>query len=70
MLKARADGALLFGLSARNVELLMEGRPIRVDLREMGVKCKNAETLVLFYGRDEGDLVRQLLSSGVKPLIE
>lgn len=52
MLKAKSGDALIFGLSARNIELLKQGKPISVDLREMG---EEKGTVLIFYGETEDD---------------
>lgn len=46
----------VFGLSARNVELLQEGKPLRVDLAELG---GTGEVLVM-VGRTEADIAAEL----------
>lgn len=51
---------LLFGISKRNVQLLKQGKPIRVDLREMGVDA----LMVIFYSETEEGLV-----TAVTPMI-
>ena len=62
MIKAIGQGAsgqrlLILGLSRKNTELLLAGRPISVDLRSlMGLEA----TVLLIAGETEEDLVRQL----------
>jgi hypothetical protein len=45
-----------FGLSEGNIELLKEGRPIKVDLAAMG----GTGTVLIFYGRTEQNMARDL----------
>lgn len=54
MIKARAtkeDGShlLIFGLSKMNLKKLKEGKPIKVDLSEMGLPGE----MLIFYGETE-----------------
>lgn len=63
MLKAKAGDNLIFGLSARNIELLKQGKPISVDLREMG---EEKGTVLIFYGETEDDMARELMNSMTK----
>lgn len=67
MLKAvgtTGDGRplLLLGLSGENVTRLAAGEPIVFDLAEVGMA---ACQVVICYGRDEADLVRQLVLDGL-----
>jgi hypothetical protein len=55
MIKAKAqrrDGSsfVVLGLTRRNTELLLAGKPIPVDLREMGIDCQ-----VLIMGGETED---------------
>ncbi|HZO54907.1 MAG TPA: hypothetical protein VFB63_19525 [Bryobacteraceae bacterium] len=63
MLKARAGDRLVFGLSAKNIEYLMEGKPISIDLKDLGLE---GGSVVIFYGRTEGDMKRQLDEAGIE----
>jgi hypothetical protein len=63
MLKARAGDRFVFGLSAKNIELLMNGHPIDIDLRELG--CTSGHVLI-FYGKTEGDMKAALEDAGVE----
>jgi hypothetical protein len=49
MLKARAGDHIFFGLSARNLQLLRAGKPIKVELEELGL----TGSVVIFYGETE-----------------
>jgi len=62
MLKARAGERLYFGLSARNLELLMEGKPITIDLKELGLE---SGSVLIFYGRTEEDMKATLADAGI-----
>ena len=63
MLKARGDLAdgkkvAIIGLSRRNAELLLEGKPIKVNLEDIGIQ--GGPLIVLMGGEIEGDVVREL----------
>ena len=49
MIKARAGDHIFFGLSEVNLQRLREGRPIKVDLAEIGL----TGTVLIFYGETE-----------------
>ena len=57
MLKARAGDTVFFGLSARNLELLRAGRPIKIDLQDIGM----TGTAIIFYGETEEKMRDDLL---------
>lgn len=63
MLKARAGDRLVFGLSAKNIELLMEGKPIAIDLKDLGYE---EGSVLIFYGRTEADMKQQLDEAGIR----
>jgi hypothetical protein len=63
MLKARTGDRFVFGLSARNIELLQQGRPIHIDLRELGADRGN---ILIFYGKTEETMKQALLDAGVE----
>ncbi len=48
--------AIGFALSAKNIELLKEKKPIKVDLNEMGL---NADILIM-YGETEEAIIEEL----------
>lgn len=54
------DGKMLIGLglSNRNIKLLREGRPIVVDLADLGITLK-AE-IFIFTGKDERSMKKDL----------
>lgn len=56
------DGVLLFGLSARNVELLKEGKPIDIDLRTLGLPSGR---VLIFYGETEQEIRESLIVQGL-----
>ena len=62
MLKARSGDSLIFGLSALNVERLMQGKPISIDLKELGLEKGR---VLIFYGKTEEDMKRELESAGM-----
>lgn len=61
MIKFRAstdDGFILgFGLSEENVKRLKQGKPILIDLDEMGI---HGGKLTIFYGKTEAKMAREL----------
>ncbi len=61
MLKARAGDKFIFGLSAKNIELLMEGKPIAIDLTQLG----STGSVLIFYGRTEADMKDSLEEAGI-----
>lgn len=61
MLKARAGDLLIFGLSANNLRLLTDGKPIAIDLKELGLPKGR---VFIFYGKTEEDMKRTLLNAG------
>lgn len=52
----RGEIHLGFGITERNVELLKQGKPISIDLNEMGI---NASVMIM-YGETEADLLKTL----------
>lgn len=62
MLKARSGDNLIFGLSARNVQLLMEGKPISIDLRDLGLEKGR---VMIFYGETEEAMKAELENAGM-----
>lgn len=68
MIKFRAKGKngdlYGFGLSARNIELLKNGKPIVIDMMEVGIP---GMTITIVYEETEEALVRELQRHGVLP---
>jgi hypothetical protein len=62
VLKARAGDDLIFGVSALNVERLMEGKPIVINLTDLGLPKGR---VMIFYGKTEEDMKRELEASGM-----
>lgn len=62
MLKARTGDTLIFGLSALNIERLMEGKPISIDLKDLGLPKGR---VMIFYGKTEEDMKRELEAAGM-----
>ena len=63
MLKARSGDRFVFGLSARNIEKLMDGQPIEIDLKALG--CSNG-TVFIFYGETEAKMKAALEEAGIE----
>ena len=59
MIKARAGTAIIFGLSEQNVQLLKQGRPIHINLQEIGIANG---TITIFYGPTEEIIETQLFT--------
>lgn len=64
MIKARANGVLVFGLSDLNLELLCAGRPISFDLAELGLP---PQRVIIFHGRTEDVMEQYLRDAGLLP---
>ena len=62
--KARKGDLYGFGLSARNLELLKQGKPIVIDMMEIGVPNM---TIALFYGETEEAITEELKKYGMLP---
>jgi hypothetical protein len=62
--KGPQGGLYGFGLSARNVELLKQGKPIVIDMMEVGVPDMQ---IVLFYGETEEAIADELRQHGLLP---
>lgn len=66
--KSEGGNMLGIGLSERNVELLKEGKPIKIDLAEMispggGIKhteLTDLKHVVVFYGTTEEEMAKDL----------
>lgn len=57
MLKFRTDDLIGFGLSDKNILKLKNGKPIIIDMTELGVKGKK---VMIFYGKTEIDMQKEL----------
>lgn len=57
MIKARSGELLIFGLSARNIELLRQGHPIDIDLKDLGLK---GGRVLILYGETERVITEEL----------
>ena len=54
-----SDGPLIgFGLSRRNIELLKQGKPIKINLADMGLP---SGTIMIFYGKTEAAMAKEML---------
>lgn len=49
-----------FGLSAGNIERLMQGQPIKINKEEMNLP----HDVIIFYGRTEEEMKRMLVEEG------
>lgn len=47
MVKFRAEKTIGFGLSEENVRLLKKGKPIKVDLTELGLPGKEVKSVFI-----------------------
>jgi len=56
MVKFNAGKLIGFGLSEENIKLLKQGKPISIDLKEMGIDKK----LMIFYGVTENHMKNML----------
>lgn len=67
MIKFRASGdgreVVGLGLTARNIELLKQGKPILVKLSALGIETNIEITII--YGEDEKSLYRDLRKAGL-----
>lgn len=54
VLKATAGDLLIFGLSDGNLQRLREGKPILIDLTQMG----STGRVLIFHGKTEADLAK------------
>lgn len=52
----RGEVHLGFGISERNVELLKQGKPIHIDLNEMGING----SIMILYGKTEAEVLSML----------
>lgn len=65
MLKAKTNhGDLIFGITEDNVRLLKEGKPIKINLGEMGLEEK---TIIIFYSETENGL-RDYVKEFIDPM--
>jgi len=55
---------ILFGLSAGNLILLRQKKPIVVNLSEMGFSGE----IIITYGETEADIISDLQKSGLRPV--
>jgi hypothetical protein len=58
MIKAKlSNGDLLFGLSKGNIELLQQGKPIVINLKDMGLENRR---VMIMYGETEDKIFEEL----------
>lgn len=60
MLRAKLGNKIIIGLSARNVELLRQGKPIIICTDDLGIP--DAE-IVVMYGETEQQMLAELEAS-------
>lgn len=59
MIKAKCnDGTLIFGLSKENVSKLQEGKPILINLKDMGLEDRK---VIIMYGETEEKMYEDLV---------
>jgi hypothetical protein len=59
MIKAKLNnGDLVFGLSAENIKLLKQGKPISVNLKDMGLEERR---IMITYGETEDDIYKEMM---------
>lgn len=62
MIKAGGKEHVIIGLSKRNIELLMQGKPIIFEGSEVGVPGKK---FLIFYGVTEDAILDDLREAGI-----
>lgn len=60
MIKFKAGTLIGFGLSEENVKLLKKDRPIKVDLTTLGLSGNEVKDILIFYGKTERDMERDM----------
>jgi hypothetical protein len=55
---------LFFGLSELNITRLKEGKPIAIELSELGLKDEGL--VVIAYGKTEADIEAEINKSGIQ----
>lgn len=59
MIKAKCnDGTLIFGLSKENVDRLKQGKPILINLKDMGLEDRQ---VIILYGETEEKMYEDLV---------
>ncbi len=67
MLKAKmSTGTLILGIDAENVRRLQDGKPIYINLEELG----GASAIAILYGRTLEDVRREIEEAVGRPLPE
>jgi len=61
MIKFRAQGKnrtlFGFGLTDKNIELLKEGHPIKIEMEDLGVRGLD---ITIFYGGDDEEMIKKV----------
>lgn len=59
MIKAKCnDGTLIFGLSKENVDRLKQGKPILINLKDIGLEDRQ---VIIMYGETEEKMYEDLV---------
>ncbi len=69
MLKARAGKAVFLGLTHRNLELMREGKPVHVELKDVKYGGSADDlTVTIFTSKDNASLVKIIQEvAAIKP---
>ena len=57
MIKFKAGDLIGFGLSEGNIQKLKEGKPIAINMQEMGIENMR---IIIMYGKTEQDIQSEL----------
>lgn len=60
MVKFKAGQLIGFGLSEKNIKLLKQGKPIKIDLTTLGLPGKEVKDVLIFYGKTENDMQKDM----------
>ncbi|NJO63644.1 MAG: hypothetical protein HC836_37280 [Richelia sp. RM2_1_2] len=58
MVKLKKDNTIILGLSDRNIELLKQDKPIKFNLKELGLDDMD---VIIFNGKDESAMLDMFL---------
>lgn len=59
MIKANAGPLAIFGLSDINMQKLMEGKPIKIQMEDLGY-TGDPRVIIIMYGKTEAALTQEL----------
>jgi hypothetical protein len=57
MIKATAGNLIILGLERMNIQRLTEGKPIKVDMADLGMPGKQ---VVIMFGETKEDMIKEL----------